>query len=288
MRMTRRRVSQVLDEDVGVGLGLPAAGLCRERKRRHARVVGRSRSGQHRVHDEFNRPARRGFGHDDGLRRCGGNDDQIQRGRQNQRPPGCPHARLLVDVTARAKRTSLHVTPDARPSGSHPALQCRREAVPMQPTRMEGPMRHLFAGVLVALSLASLGAQDRGPAPWPAETAAQKEARLAWWTDARFGMFIHWGLYALPARHEWVKKSREDDRRGLSEVLRPVQSRPLRSEGMGPAGQAGRHEVRRHHVEAPRGLLPLRLEVHGLQGDQHARRSATSSSPGSRRSAPKV
>ncbi len=29
-----------------------------------------------------------------------------------------------------------------------------------------------------------------------------------WYTAARFGMFIHWGLYALPARHEWVK-SRE-------------------------------------------------------------------------------
>lgn len=26
-----------------------------------------------------------------------------------------------------------------------------------------------------------------------------------WFVDARFGMFIHWGLYALPARHEWVK-----------------------------------------------------------------------------------
>jgi len=29
-----------------------------------------------------------------------------------------------------------------------------------------------------------------------------------WWTEARFGLFVHWGLYALPARHEWVK-SRE-------------------------------------------------------------------------------
>ena len=26
-----------------------------------------------------------------------------------------------------------------------------------------------------------------------------------WFTDARFGMFIHWGTYALAARHEWVK-----------------------------------------------------------------------------------
>src|SRR5512139_915100 len=38
------------------------------------------------------------------------------------------------------------------------------------------------------------------------ETEAQREARLKWWTEARFGMFIHWGLYALPARHEWVKQ----------------------------------------------------------------------------------
>jgi alpha-L-fucosidase len=41
--------------------------------------------------------------------------------------------------------------------------------------------------------------------PASVETAAQKEARMKWWTEARFGMFIHWGLYALPARHEWVK-----------------------------------------------------------------------------------
>jgi alpha-L-fucosidase len=37
------------------------------------------------------------------------------------------------------------------------------------------------------------------------ETDAQKQQRLAWWTNARFGMFIHFGLYSLPARHEWVK-----------------------------------------------------------------------------------
>lgn len=26
-----------------------------------------------------------------------------------------------------------------------------------------------------------------------------------WFVHDRFGLFIHWGLYALPARHEWVK-----------------------------------------------------------------------------------
>jgi len=28
---------------------------------------------------------------------------------------------------------------------------------------------------------------------------------VSWFTQDRFGMFIHWGLYALPARHEWIK-----------------------------------------------------------------------------------
>ncbi len=37
------------------------------------------------------------------------------------------------------------------------------------------------------------------------ETEAQKTERLSWWTEARFGMFIHWGIYAQAARHEWVK-----------------------------------------------------------------------------------
>jgi alpha-L-fucosidase len=31
------------------------------------------------------------------------------------------------------------------------------------------------------------------------ETTAQRDARMAWWREARFGMFIHWGLYAVPA-----------------------------------------------------------------------------------------
>jgi alpha-L-fucosidase len=35
------------------------------------------------------------------------------------------------------------------------------------------------------------------PKPTPGDTA--------WFQHDRFGMFIHWGLYALPARHEWVK-----------------------------------------------------------------------------------
>ena len=35
--------------------------------------------------------------------------------------------------------------------------------------------------------------------PYAQETIAQRDARMAWWRDARFGMFIHWGVYSVPA-----------------------------------------------------------------------------------------
>ena len=37
------------------------------------------------------------------------------------------------------------------------------------------------------------------------ETPEQRAERMAWWTHDRFGMFIHFGMYAVPGRHEWVK-----------------------------------------------------------------------------------
>ncbi len=47
------------------------------------------------------------------------------------------------------------------------------------------------------------------------ETKEQHDERMAWWREARFGMFIHWGLYAIPAGQwkgetnhaEWIRHS---------------------------------------------------------------------------------
>jgi alpha-L-fucosidase len=46
---------------------------------------------------------------------------------------------------------------------------------------------------------------DASP-PSPAE-AADRARRMQWWHDARFGMFIHWGLYSLLGRHEWAMEN---------------------------------------------------------------------------------
>lgn len=37
-----------------------------------------------------------------------------------------------------------------------------------------------------------------------ASPAATRKQRMAWWADARFGLFVHWGLYAQLGRHEWA------------------------------------------------------------------------------------
>lgn len=58
--------------------------------------------------------------------------------------------------------------------------------------------------IFLALILAVSG-QIFGQKKLSNETDEQKVKRMEWWTNARFGMFIHWGLYAMPARHEWVK-----------------------------------------------------------------------------------
>lgn len=33
----------------------------------------------------------------------------------------------------------------------------------------------------------------------------ERTQRIKWFLHDRFGMFIHWGLYAIPARGEWVR-----------------------------------------------------------------------------------
>jgi len=41
----------------------------------------------------------------------------------------------------------------------------------------------------------------------PAGGDADREQRMKWWHEARFGMFIHWGLYSVLGRHEWVMEN---------------------------------------------------------------------------------
>ncbi len=52
---------------------------------------------------------------------------------------------------------------------------------------------------------------------------------MKWWGEARFGMFIHWGLYAIPARGEWVMYVEDipkDEYAKLADRFDPTEYRP--------------------------------------------------------------
>jgi alpha-L-fucosidase len=67
--------------------------------------------------------------------------------------------------------------------------------------------RGLLAGA-AATPLVLAGAANAQPPPGRDPSAsvptADQQRRMAWWHQARFGMFIHFGLYAAHGRHEWA------------------------------------------------------------------------------------
>lgn len=57
----------------------------------------------------------------------------------------------------------------------------------------------------------------------------ERQKRTEWFNDARFGMFIHWGLYAIPARGEWVRsyeKISNEEYEPYFEEFNPVRYNP--------------------------------------------------------------
>src|SRR5262245_6210200 len=41
------------------------------------------------------------------------------------------------------------------------------------------------------------------------ESPAAHNARMQWWREARFGMFIHWGIYSVPAGEYQGRRARD-------------------------------------------------------------------------------
>ncbi len=66
------------------------------------------------------------------------------------------------------------------------------------------------AGALAITSSAANAAPQAATAPDkpapPDPYASTRTQRMAWWHRAKFGMFIHWGLYSVIGQHEWAKE----------------------------------------------------------------------------------
>jgi alpha-L-fucosidase len=55
---------------------------------------------------------------------------------------------------------------------------------------------------VIAIVMAATLSTALHAAETPPESPQQRDARIAWWKDAKFGLFIHWGLYSQLAG-EW-------------------------------------------------------------------------------------
>ena len=99
-----------------------------------------------------------------------------------------------------------------------------------------------IACVLAASSI--LHAADGSP---DTESVEQRNARMQWWREARFGMFIHWGFYAVPAgvhngqivdaKHgsEWIQCDALLSREEYEPYAKQFNPVDFDAEAMGPA-----------------------------------------------------
>jgi alpha-L-fucosidase len=69
--------------------------------------------------------------------------------------------------------------------------------------------------MILFMSLITLFAKD-----YTKEAKQERDARMQWWREARFGLFIHWGLYSIPAG-EWK------DQKDHAEWIRTTAQIPL-------------------------------------------------------------
>ena len=85
---------------------------------------------------------------------------------------------------------------------------------------MKGRMLAIAATLAVTmLAMNQVRAAD-GEVTLPSmETPAQRDARLAWWREARFGMFIHWGPASVNGTEiSWSRIGHPHDHKGLETV----------------------------------------------------------------------
>src|SRR5580704_11870970 len=112
---------------------------------------------------------------------------------------------LLPDAVARAHSEEY-------PESFHFARGAK--SMKIDPVSRRLFLQHLSVAGAAAYSARNARAMDlAGTAPHaaPAQTspaqskaAATRTQRMAWWHEAKFGMFIHWGLYSVVGQHEWA------------------------------------------------------------------------------------
>ncbi len=87
---------------------------------------------------------------------------------------------------------------------------------------------------------------------------------MDWYLDARFGTSIHWGLYSIAGRGEWVRSVERQTVEQYLAYFDCFRPRPGLCRQLGSAGQARGFPLCHPHNQASRRLLSLGFETHRL------------------------
>ena len=114
-------------------------------------------------------------------------------------------------------------------------MQISRRSVLAQTAGLAAPL-----AFQVGAQTAATSAQD-----------ATRARRMKWWHDARFGMFIHWGLYSVLGRHEWAMENEAIPVKEYEQLAKQFKPKPNAARDWAQAGEAGGPEVHGDDHQAP-------------------------------------
>ncbi len=138
----------------------------------------------------------------------------------------------------------------------------------------------------LALAACLVAPLARGQKALPKILPAPKsqDQKMQWFREAKFGLFIHWGLYCIPGgRMEGAAdqrdrrmdhEPRQDSGEGIRATRHAVQSGEVQCRRMGPDGGGRGNEVHRDHQQASRRLRHVPFAGQQIQ---HLRRHAVPS-----------
>ncbi|MCU1321805.1 MAG: alpha-L-fucosidase [Acidobacteriaceae bacterium] len=89
--------------------------------------------------------------------------------------------------------------------------------------------RSVCATLLASLLLLPLSVPPAGAQWAPMVSDSDAASRIAWWRDAKFGLFLHWGVYSIPGRGEWVQWNEQipvDEYAKLAQQFKPTSFDP--------------------------------------------------------------
>ncbi len=104
----------------------------------------------------------------------------------------------------------------------------------------------LTAIALTAGALVLPSAQTTGYKPTPENLAARK-----WFQEARFGLFVHWGIYSQLADGEWVMNNRQIPAADYERVAASFNPVRFDADAWVRLVKAGGHALHHDHEQAP-------------------------------------